>query len=194
MGKNYIDKKLLDRVQKKYELAKKSGYSNSTFWKNEKAKLEKLVGKKAQKGKAIAGTSRLNKTTAELVNRELNIIAKSKIASKYGYEQARKKQRQSLVNHGYVKNLQDAKRFQKILGSDIMKTVIDNLSYIGYKDALSMSEDKSITVKKIEKAYDKVNEIIAQYEKEHSSDDNLSTRTMSEYQKGELFLNLLKKG
>lgn len=194
MGKNYIDKKLLEKVQKRYEQAKKSGYNNSSFWKSEKDKLEKLVGKKAQKGNAIAGTSRLSKSKAELVNRELAIIAKSKVASKYGYEQARKKQRETLVNRGYVTSIADAKRFQNIMKSDIMKTVIDNLGYIGYKDALNMSEDKSITVKKIEKAYDKVMEIAKEYELEHKNDEDLNTRYMSEYQKGEIFLNLLKKG
>ena len=194
MGKNYIDKKLLEKVQKRYEQAKKSDYHNSTFWKNEKDKLEKLIGKKAQKGKAIAGTSRLSKSKAELVNRELAIMAKSKVASKYGYEQARKKQRETLVNRGYVTSIADAKRFQNIMKSDIMKIVIDNLGYIGYKDALNMSEDKSITVKKIEKAYDKVMEMAKEYEEEHKNDEDLNARYMSEYQKGEIFLNLLKKG
>ena len=39
MGKNYVDKKLLEKVQKRQERAKKSDYATLDFWKREKDKL-----------------------------------------------------------------------------------------------------------------------------------------------------------
>ena len=157
MGKNYVDKKLLEKVLKRWEGAKKSDYATSAFWKSEKDKLSKLTGKKAKSGELLRGVSQLSKTQAELLNRELNIIAKSKIASKYGYDKARKKQRDTLIERGIVSDTQSAKRFQNIISSDIFQKVADNIEYISYKDALDMSEDSTITVRKIEVAYNMVN-------------------------------------
>ena len=34
MGKNYVDKKLLEKVQKRWDKAKKSDYATSAFWKS----------------------------------------------------------------------------------------------------------------------------------------------------------------
>ena len=45
----YVDKKLLNKVFKRWEQAKKSDYATSSFWKSEKDKLSKLTGKKAKK-------------------------------------------------------------------------------------------------------------------------------------------------
>lgn len=157
MGKNYVDKKLLEKVLKRWERAKKSNYASSDFWRGEKSKLEKIIGKKAKSGNLLGGVSRLTKRQADLLNRELSIIAKSKIASKYGYDKARKKQRDSLIDRGLVSNSRSAKRFQTIISSDIFQKVADNIEYISYKDALDIAEDSSITVKKIQSAYDYVN-------------------------------------
>ena len=48
MGKNYVDKILLEKVLKRWGQAKKSDYATSVFWKSEKDKLSKLTGKKAK--------------------------------------------------------------------------------------------------------------------------------------------------
>lgn len=156
MSKNYIDRKTLEKVLKKWENAKKTNYATSAFWKNEKDKLSKLIGKKAKSGELIGGVSRLTKTKAELLNRELNIIAKSKLASKHGFDIARKKQRDTLIREGYVENRKEAIKFQKIIGSDIFKKIADNLEYMNYGQAMKLARSKKATVKNITKAWDKV--------------------------------------
>ena len=170
MGKNYVDKKLLDKVIKRWERAKKSNYATSDFWQGEKSKLAKIIGKKPQSGKLLSGTSKLKKRQAEMVNRELSIIAKSKIASKYGYDKARKKQRETLIERGLVSDVATARRFQKIISSDIFQKVADNIEYISYKDALDMYEDSTITVRKIENAFNMVNNQDYKNDMEKASD------------------------
>ena len=170
MGKNYIDKKLFEKVQKRWERAKKSNYATSDFWQGEKSKLAKIIGKKTQSGKLLSGTSNLKKRQAEMLNRELSIIAKSKIASKYGYDKARKKQRETLIERGFVSDVATARRFQNIISSDIFQKVADNIEYISYKDALDMSEDRTITVRKIEEAYNMVNNQDYKNDMEKASD------------------------
>ena len=178
MSKNYIDKKTLEKVLKKWDRAKKSNYATSQFWKTEKDKISKIIGKKAQPSKLLAGVSRLTKTQAELLNRELNIIAKSKISSKYGYDKARKKQRDTLISKGWVSNQNEAKKFQQIISSDIFKKVMDNLEYINYNALFNIVEDEKVTLKKIEKAYKMVQVEVFE----------------TEIEKAEKFLNILKKG
>ena len=170
MGKNYVDKKLLEKVLKRWERAKKSNYATSDFWQGEKSKLAKIIGKKARSGNLISGISHLKKRQSELFNRELSIIAKSKIASKYGYDKARKKQRETLIERGFVSDVASARRFQNIISSDIFQKVADNIEYISYKDALDMSEDSTITVRKIEEAYNMVNNQDYKNDMEKASD------------------------
>ena len=105
-----------------------------------------------------------------MLNRELSIIAKSKIASKYGYDKARKKQRETLIERGFVSDVATARRFQNIISSDIFQKVADNIEYISYKDALDMSEDRTITVRKIEEAYNMVNNQDYKNDMEKASD------------------------
>lgn len=170
MGKNYVDKNLLEKVLKRWERAKKSDYATSDFWRSEKSKLSKLLGKTAKSGNLVGGVSHLTKRQAELVNRELSIIAKSKLASKYGYNKALKKQRDTLIDRGLVSDTKSARRFQNIISSDIFQKVADNIEYISYKDALDIAEDTSITVKKIEQAYDLVNKQEYKNDMEKASD------------------------
>lgn len=177
MGKNYVDKKLLEKAQKRWEKAKKSDYATSAFWKSEKDKLSKLTGKKAKSGDLLTGVSRLTKTQAELINRELTIIAKSKIASKYGYNKARKKQRESLVNSGTFKNTKEARKFQRIMESDAFQSAMDSIEYLSYLNAKQFAQDDSITVKKISEAWKQVKD--REYKNEN--------------ERGQNFLDILKK-
>lgn len=173
----YVDKKLLSKVIKRWEQAKKSDYATSAFWKSEKDKLSKLTGKKAKSGDLLTGVSRLTKTQAELLNRELNIIAKSKIGSKYGYKQARKKQRESLVSGGTFSSTKEALKFQKIMESEAFQTAMDSIEYLSYLNAKQFAQDENITVKKIGNAWEAVKD------KEYKNEN----------ERGQAFLDILKK-
>lgn len=156
MSNNYIDKKILEKVLKKWENAKKTNYASSAFWQSEKDKISKLVGKKAKSGVLIAGVSRLSKTQSELLNRELTIIANSKISTKSGYSKALRKQRDTLIERGYVSNRKEAIRFQKIMGSEVFRKIAENMEYMNYAQAMQLSKSGKATVKNIEKAWNKV--------------------------------------
>ena len=173
----YVDKKLLNKALKRWEQAKKSDYATSTFWKSEKDKLSKLTGKKAKSGDLLSGVSRLSKSQAELLNRELNIIAKSKLGSKYGYNQARKKQRESLVNNGTFSSTKEALKFQRIMGSEAFQSAMDSIEYLSYLNAKQFAQDESVTVKKIGKAWQSVKD------KEYKNEN----------ERGQAFLDILKK-
>ena len=177
MGKNYVNKKLLEKAQKRWEQAKKSDYATSVFWKSEKDKLSKLTGKKAKSGDLLTGVSKLTKTQAELLNRELNIIAKSKIGSKYGYNKARRKQRESLVRSGTFSNTKEALKFQKIMESEAFQSAMDSIEYLSYLNAKQFAQDESVTVQKIGKAWKAVK-------------DN---EYKNENERGQVFLDILKK-
>ena len=177
MGKNYVDKKLLEKVQERWERAKKSDYATSAFWKSEKDKLSKLTGKKAKSGELLRGVSQLSKTQAELLNRELNIIANSKIGSKYGYDNARRKQRESLVRNGVFSSTKEALKFQKIMGSEAFQSAMDSIEYLSYLNAKQFAQDESVTVKKIDEAWQIVKD------KEYKNEN----------ERGQAFLDILKK-
>lgn len=169
MGKNYIDKKTLEKVLKKWEQAKKTDYATSTFWKSEKDKLSKIIGKKAKPGELLRGVSRLTKTQSELLNRELNIIAKSKLSTKSGYKRARRKQRETLISKDLFKDSKEALRFQKILESDIFQKIADNLEYMHYSQVMQLARSPKATVKNIENAWDKVEKMHFKNENEKAS-------------------------
>lgn len=169
MGKNYVDKKMLEKVLKKWERAKKTNYATSAFWKSEKDKLSKIIGKKAKSGDLLRGVSQLTKTQSELLNRELNIIAKSKISTKSGYDRMRRKQREKLIDNGWAKDKKEALRFQKIMSSDIFQKIADNLEYMNYAQAMKLSRSGRATIKNIEKAWDKVEKMHFKNENEKAS-------------------------
>ena len=173
----YVDKKLLNKVLKRWEQAKKSDYATSAFWKSEKDKLSKLTGKKAKSGELLTGVSQLTKTQAELLNRELNIIAKSKIGSKYGYDKARRKQRESLVNNGVFSSTKEALKFQRIMESEAFQSAMDSIEYLSYLNAKQCAQDESVSVKKIGEAWQTVKD------KEYKNEN----------ERGQSFLDILKK-
>lgn len=169
MSNKYIDKKTLEKVLKKWENAKKTNYATSAFWQSEKDKLSKLVGKKAKSGSLISGVSRLTKTQSELLNRELNIIANSKLSTKSGYQRARRKQRETLIAKKVFKNNKEALKFQKIISSDVFQKIADNLSYMNYLQAMQFTRNPQVTVKKIENAWNKVEKMEFENDNEKAS-------------------------
>ena len=178
MGKNYLDKEAIEKANKRLESAIKNGYVKSKFWQNEIEKIEKITGKNILKHNNLAvGASRLRKGQQEYLNRELAHIATSKYGTRYGFQKAKKKQRETLVKEGYVTNAKEARRFQKIISSDIFQKVMDNLTYISYLDAYSLAQEPSATLKNIENAYNEVEKM-----------------NITEQEKADRLLELIKKG
>ena len=178
MGKNYLDKEAIEKANKRLESAIKNGYIRSKFWQNEIEKIEKITGKNILENKNLAvGASRLRKGQQEYLNRELAHIATSKYGTKYGYLKARKKQRETIVREHYVKDMSEAKQFQKIISSKIFKKIMDNMEYITYLDAYSLAQEEGLTIKKIRNAYEKVEKM-----------------NITEQEKADRLLELIKKG
>lgn len=178
MGKNYLDKKTIEKANKRLESAIKNGYIKSKFWQDEIAKIEKITGKNIMQRKNIAvGASRLTKGMQEYLNREFAHIATSKYGTRYGFQKAKKKQQETLVKEGYVSSVKEARRFQKIISSDIFQKVMDNLTYISYLDAYSLAQEPNATLKNIENAYNEVEKM-----------------NITEQEKADRLLDLIKKG
>ena len=95
----------------------------------------------------------------------------------YGYDNARRKQRESLVNNGMFSSTKESLKFQRIMGSEAFQSAMDSIAYLTYLNAKQFAQDDKVTIKKIGYAWGQVKD------KEYKNEN----------ERGQAFLDILKK-
>lgn len=148
--------KLINRANRIYKRAKDKGFADDEIQKSVKMKMELAFGKDDNKlldGSELVANIDSKKSQAAL--RILNNYVNSPLSTEGGKRRIQRQRKESLMKKEGLTSV-EANRFYKLMQSEVVRDALENLQYINYRDLMAGAKNSKLTVKKFQKAYDKM--------------------------------------